>query len=185
MDRWRVLATCATPRFRYHAGMPTDNQTPLQDPGTDQAGRVLRQFRIVFNAVKVHFRQVETAAGIGGAQVWALSVIRSRPGVGVSELGRSMDVHQSTASNLVKVLLERGMVRAVKDTEDRRALGLHLTEAGEAVLAAAPAPFSGILPGALAGLEPDTLARLEADLEILITALQADRAGGKVLMAEL
>lgn len=165
--------------------MPSELQTPLQDPGTDQAGRVLRQFRIVFNAVKVHFRQVETAAGIGGAQVWALSVIRTRPGVGVSDLGRAMDVHQSTASNLVKVLLERGMVRAVKDTEDRRALGLHLTEAGQAVLEAAPAPFSGILPGALAGLEPDTLARLESDLEVLITALQADRAGGKVLMAEL
>ncbi|WLI91194.1 MarR family transcriptional regulator [Massilia sp. R2A-15] len=165
--------------------MPSDLPTPTPDPGTDQAGRVLRQFRIVFNAVKVHFRQVETAAGIGGAQVWALSVIRSRPGVGVSELGRSMDVHQSTASNLVKVLLERGMVRAVKDTEDRRALGLHLTEAGAAVLEAAPAPFSGILPGALAGLEPDTLARLETDLDALINALQADRAGGKVLLADL
>jgi DNA-binding MarR family transcriptional regulator len=156
-----------------------------QDPGSDPAGRVLRQFRVVFNAVKVHFRQVESAAGIGGAQVWALSVIQARPGVGISDLGRAMDVHQSTASNLVKLLLERDLVLAVKDTVDRRAIGLHLTEAGAAVLSAAPGPFSGVLPDALAGLDPRTLARLERDLEKLIAALQADRAGAGVLLADL
>lgn len=165
--------------------MPPDTDIFLPAPGTDPAGRVLRQFRVVFNAVKVHFRQVESAAGIGGAQVWALSVIQARPGIGVSDLGRAMDVHQSTASNLVKLLLEREMVLAIKDTVDRRALGLHLTEAGAAVLRAAPAPFSGILPDALAGLDPRTLARLERDLETLIAALQADRAGAGVLMADL
>jgi DNA-binding MarR family transcriptional regulator len=164
--------------------MPSDTTTPSQQPGSDQAGRVLRQFRIVFNAVKVHFRQVETAAGIGGAQVWALSVIQARPGIGVSELGRAMDVHQSTASNLVKPLLEREMVIAVKGKVDRRALALHLTEAGEAVLRAAPAPFSGVLPGALAGLDPRTLGRLEQDLDALITALEADRAGAEITLAD-
>ncbi|HEU4372613.1 MAG TPA: MarR family winged helix-turn-helix transcriptional regulator [Telluria sp.] len=165
--------------------MHPDNDISPQDPGNDPAGRVLRQFRVVFNAVKVHFRQVESVAGIGGAQVWALSVIQARPGVGVSELGRAMDVHQSTASNLVKLLLERDLARAVKDTVDRRAIGLHLTEAGTAVLSAAPGPFSGILPDALAGLDPRTLARLERDLEKLIAALQADRAGAGVLLADL
>ena len=45
--------------------------------------RVLRQFRVVFNAVKTHFRQVEREAGVGGAQLWALSVIDRRPGIGV------------------------------------------------------------------------------------------------------
>ena len=56
--------------------------TELPDP--DSATRVLRQFRIVFNSVKTHFRQVEQAAGLGGAQVWALSVIRDQPGIGVT-----------------------------------------------------------------------------------------------------
>lgn len=165
--------------------MPPINATPPDDPGNDPAGRVLRQFRIVFNAVKLHFRQVESAAGVGGAQVWALSVIQARPGVGVSELGRAMDVHQSTASNLVKTLIERDMVLAVKDTADRRALGLHLTDAGAAVLRAAPAPFAGVLPDALAGLDAATLGRLEQDLDRLIAALAADRSSAGIPLAEL
>ena len=44
--------------------------------------RVLRRFRLVFNAVKTHFQQVEKKAGVGGAQFWALSVIRAHPGLG-------------------------------------------------------------------------------------------------------
>ncbi|WP_426191620.1 MarR family winged helix-turn-helix transcriptional regulator [Massilia sp. DWR3-1-1] len=165
--------------------MPTDLSTLRLDPGSDQAGRVLRQFRIVFNAVKLHFRQVETAAGIGGAQVWALSVIQCRPGIGVSDLGRAMDVHQSTASNLVKVLLERALISAVRDRDDRRALGLHLTAAGAAVLTAVPGPFAGVLPGALAQLDPAVLMRLEGDLELLIASLQADRGAAVLPLAEL
>lgn len=165
--------------------MPNDLSSAPLDPGSDQAGRVLRQFRIVFNAVKLHFRQVETAAGIGGAQVWALSVIQNRPGVGVSDLGRAMDVHQSTASNLVKVLLERELISAVRDRDDRRALGLHLTEAGSKVLSAVPGPFAGVLPGALAQLDPAILARLETDLDALIASLQADRSAATVLLADI
>lgn len=165
--------------------MPTENTSPSADPGSDQAGRVLRQFRIVFNAVKLHFRQVETAAGIGGAQVWALSVIQCRPGIGVSELGRAMDVHQSTASNLVKALLERELISSVRDRDDRRALGLHLAAAGAAVLATVPGPFAGILPDALGQLDPAILGRLEGDLDTLIATLQADRGGASVLLAEL
>ncbi|HAV36987.1 MAG TPA: MarR family transcriptional regulator, partial [Massilia sp.] len=50
----------------------------------------LRQFRIVFNAVKNHFRQVERDAGLGGAQLWALSVIAQSPGIGVTDLARAL-----------------------------------------------------------------------------------------------
>jgi hypothetical protein len=46
---------------------------------TQPSTRVLRQFRVVFNSVKTHFRQVEREAGLGGAQLWALSVIQRRP----------------------------------------------------------------------------------------------------------
>ena len=154
-------------------------------PEAEPATRVLRQFRIVFNAIKVHFRQVEKDAGMGGAQVWALSVIASSPGIGVSELGRAMDVHQSTASNLIKPLLERAMILGVKDPADRRALGLHITTEGECVLRHAPAPFSGVLPDALAGLDGATLNRLEQDLATLIAALAADESSAATPLAEL
>jgi DNA-binding MarR family transcriptional regulator len=150
------------------------------------ATRVLRQFRIVFNAVKTHFRQVEKQAGIAGAQLWALSVLQGSPGIGVSELARALDVHQSTASNLVKTLLGQGMIVAARDGSDKRAVTLALTALGAGVLSAAPMPFAGVLPDALAGLDAATLARLEQDLGVLIGALgQVDAGSANTLLSDL
>jgi DNA-binding MarR family transcriptional regulator len=147
--------------------------------------RVLRQFRIVFNAVKSHFRQVEREAGLGGAQLWALSVIERAPGIGVTDLARELDIHQSTASNLVKVLTDRGLVEAVREGLDRRSVSIRLLPDGQAVLKSAPMPFAGVLPDALSALDPVTLDRLEQDLARLIAQLAADEHGAKVPLAQL
>ena len=152
-------------------------------PADEPAGRVLRRFRVVFNAVKTHFREVEKQAGLAGAQLWALSVIRERPGLGVTELARAMDVHQSTASNLVKVLLEQELVGAKKNGTDRRTVQLRVLPAGTRALRRTAGPFVGILPTALASLDASTLARLDKDLAKVVAALGADKRGARVLIA--
>lgn len=150
----------------------------------EPAVRVLRRFRVVFNAVKNHFREVEKKAGVAGAQLWALSVVRDRPGIGVSDLARAMDVHQSTASNLVKTLLERSLIEARKGSTDRRTVQLHLLPAGSKVLRRAPGPFAGVLPEALAALDAHTLSRLDKDLGALIDALNADKRNAGIPLGQ-
>ncbi|MEO5881007.1 MAG: MarR family winged helix-turn-helix transcriptional regulator [Caldimonas sp.] len=146
--------------------------------------RVLRRFRLVFNAVKAHFQQVEKLAGVGGAQLWALSVVAARPGLGVTHLAREMDVHQSTASNLVRSLVERGLITATRASADRRAVQLHLLPAGRRVLRRAPGPLAGLLPQALDSLDEATLARLDADLARLIDVLGVDLGHAKVPLGQ-
>jgi DNA-binding MarR family transcriptional regulator len=138
------------------------------------AARVLRRFRIVFNAVKTHFRDVEKRAGIAGAQVWALSVIRDRPGIGVGDLANAMDIHQSTASNLLRPLIEKELVVADRAHADKRLVRLQLSAAGAKALKKAPGPFTGVLPQALARLDTRTLTRLDRDLGAVVALLGAD-----------
>ncbi|MGH8854694.1 MAG: MarR family winged helix-turn-helix transcriptional regulator, partial [Telluria sp.] len=135
--------------------------------------------------VKTHFRQVERETGVGGAQLWALSVIDRHPGIGATGLARELDIHQSTASNLVRSLVERGFVVGTREGADRRNVALRTLPEGVAVLASAPLPFAGVLPDALAGLDRETLGRLEQDLERLIAQLDADPEAGKVPLAQL
>lgn len=149
------------------------------------AVRVLRQFRLVFNTVKTHFQQVEKSVGLGGAQVWALSVVRERPGIGVNDLARAMDVRQPTASNLVKALVDGDMVEVRKDERDRRAVMLYLRPEGAKVLRRAPRPFTGVLPQALESLDPATLRRMERDLAVLIKVLGADERGASIPLAQM
>jgi DNA-binding MarR family transcriptional regulator len=164
--------------------------TPVAQPANDQSAaqgavRVLRQFRLVFNTVKTHFQQMEKRAGLGGAQVWALSVVRDRPGIGVNELARALDVRQPTASNLVKALAEQDLIEVRKDDRDGRAVMLHVRPAGARVLRRAPGPFTGVLPEALATLDPATLERLEQDLGVLIKVLGADERGANIPLSQM
>ncbi len=156
-----------------------------QEDSAETQKQVLRRFRIVFNAVKTHFRQVEKSLGIGGAQLWALSLIQERPGIGVSDLAQSMDVHQSTASNLVKALVEQKLVVTSKSELDGRAVVLTILPAAARLLKKAPAPFAGVLPDALARLAPEALERLDQDLGQLITLLEADERAGNTPLGHL
>jgi DNA-binding MarR family transcriptional regulator len=177
--------------FDYHSAMQSNNPTEKKFAGQTGAAasssptRVLRQFRVVFNAVKTHFRNVEKTAGIGGSQLWALSVVQQRPGISVGELARALDVHQTTASNLLKSLAAQGLIAMDRNGTDRRAVTVTLLPAGEVRLGSAPAPFAGVLPDALATLDAGTLARMEHDLNILITALEAGTAGTDIPLADL
>jgi len=152
---------------------------------TDSGQRVLRQFRQVFNAVKTHFQRVERKAGIGGAQLWALSIVRDHPGRGVNALAAAMDIKQSTTSNLVKGLIERGLIAAERSGPDRRAVQLFVLPPARRVLQRAPGPLSGVLPDALAKLDPQALGRLERDLAALIEALGADQRAATKPLADM
>ncbi len=150
----------------------------------EPAAQVLRRFRLVFNAIKTHFQQVEKKAGVGGAQLWALSVVRDRPDIGVNDLAQTMDIHQSTASNLVKTLITRGLVVGAKNGADRRTVQLRILPAGMAVLRRAPGPMTGVLPQALASLDARTLKRMDEDLAKLITALNADERAANIPLGQ-
>lgn len=167
---------------------PTSASLPLPDlmnAPDEQAAVVLRRFRVVFNSVRTHFKQVEKQVGLGGAQVWALSIIRDQPGIGLGALARNMDVHQSTASNLIKGLLQKGMIRADKGLVDKRQVKLVALPEALTLLKQVPGPFEGVLPEALEKLPAQTLQRLDHDLAELIALLKADETTGSIPLAQL
>lgn len=175
----------ASPKRAAAASAPQAAAPPAVEPPLQPEVRVLRQFRLVFNAVKRHFQQVEKKAGIGGAQVWALSLVAEHAGIGVNQLAKAMDVHQTTASNLVKAMVSGGMVVAERSGADRRAVQLSILPKGQQVLRKAPGPFTGVLPEALASLDAATLERLNHDLNLLITALSADDHAAGIPLAQM
>lgn len=146
---------------------------------------VLRRFRVVFNAVRTHFRQMEKEVGLGGAQVWALSIIANSPGIGMGRIAAEMDIHQSTTSNLVKELQRKKLISVAKAVEDRRNAQIHALPAGLQLLEGVQGPFAGVLPSALDQLDGAALKRLDRDLGALIAILQADETAAEIPLANL
>lgn len=171
------------------AAMPDRNPAPASPLGSasddDLSTQVLRQFRIVFSEVRGHFQQIEKAAGIGGAQMWALSLVGREAGLGVTDLAHHMHIHQSTASNLVRQLLRRGLIRSEKSAVDKRSVQLHLLPPGQALLDRTPGPHEGVLPHALRQQSERHLKALQRSLAALIETLQASDEAGEVLLADM
>jgi DNA-binding MarR family transcriptional regulator len=140
---------------------------------------VLEQFRIIFKSVKKHFQWVEQQTGVSGAQLWALAVIERTPGLRVSELARSLAIHQSTASNLLDRLEGRRLLRREREKSDQRVVRLFLTAKGRSIVAAAPRPLEGVLPDALSRLPEAQLAALKEQLDGVLRLMRVRDASGK------
>lgn len=96
-----------------------------------------------------------------------------------------MDIHQSTASNLIKVLLKKELIVMTKSADDRRSVHLKILPAGRKLLNKVSGPFEGVLPAALSSLEPAVLARMDNDLHQLIRLINADEAAGEIPLSEI
>lgn len=135
---------------------------------TVPAAEALKKFRIIFAAVRQHFRAVEKACGVSGAQVWVLAALAGQSGMRVTELARQLSIHQSTASNLLHKTEKAGLVKRTRSQKDQRVVELDITDAGRAVLDKAPKPYTGLLPHTLNEMSEADLAGLNDSLNKVI-----------------
>jgi len=193
----RALPKLVTPDSRRSPPDRSAARTARKSQGTRGRGSaretdrllemaVLEQFRLIFRSAKKHFQWVRERTGISGAQLWLLAEVQRRPGIRVTELAKSMAVHQSTASNLIERLETGGFVLRQRSSQDQRVVHLSLTRTGRETIARAPRPLYGVLLDALSGLKEADLAQLRTLLERLAGRMKVRDRGGKwIPLAEM
>jgi DNA-binding MarR family transcriptional regulator len=168
----------------------TASVTPVKRKAAGKKGRpgqraaaleVLKKFRQVFRAAKVHFNAVEKRAGVTGAQLWALCELDEQPGVRVTDLAAAMALHQSTVSNLIDKLMRKRLIRRDRGDVDGRVVRLYLTAAGERIVRSAPRPGRGVLPHALEHLPPTALRGLDQQLSNLLRRMRVKAVDGALI----
>lgn len=132
------------------------------------ASSALKDFRIIFNSVKKHFKQVEELCGISSSQLWVLWELHKTPGLKVSELAGKLAIHQSTASNLIEKAAKKALISKKREDQDQRVVRLYLTEAGREIVKKAPDSPRGVLTEAIDQLSVEDLVQLQNSLEKLI-----------------
>ena len=141
---------------------------------------------MIFGSARIHDADVRRISGISGSQLWALSEIARSEGLSVNGLSDRMALHQTTASNLVNALVERKLIRRVRDGGDQRVVHLHLTVDGKRLLLRTPGPYDGLLVDALRHLDSEDLERLHGSLDVLVSVMRrtAKASAGESLMGE-
>ena len=157
--------------------------TALQN---EQAALALKKFRVIFRSIKKHFQFIEKQCRISGSQLWALALVAEAPGIRVSELAERLSIHQSTASNLIDLLVRKKLMSKRRSRTDNRIVKLYVTEAGKEIVELAPKPLRGILPDALEQLPPEKLELLNLCLGDLLEVMEArDEDGSGIPLADL
>ncbi|MDH5232899.1 MAG: MarR family transcriptional regulator [Gammaproteobacteria bacterium] len=133
---------------------------------------VLKNLRVVVRTTQAHSRWVEKSTGVSGAQLWAMWELFAKPGQKVSDLSRTLSIHQSTASNMLDKLEERGLIRRDRSGPDQRVVQLFLTSRGTEVLSDAPRPAQGAIINALNALSDNDLQQLNQGLGALMANMQ-------------
>lgn len=159
------MATKKTPRAEQ-AQQDTDAaETPLHM-------EALKKLRIVIRAAQRHSNWIEKQCGVSGAQLWVMQELYETPGARVGEIADKLEIHQTTASNLLDALVKRGLIVKERDREDQRVVHLVLSKEGTAVLEKAPKPARGLMPEALRKMDENGLAELNRGLQALLDVIE-------------
>lgn len=145
--------------------------TSQATPESPLALEVLQQFRMIYGAMRRHFREMEERCGLTGSQMWILQEIQRSPGLGVNDLAGLLGIHQSTCSQIVDKLVAAGYLAKEHPHPDKRRVGLYLADTGVKAIAALPGPAEGLLPHALASIPSVALKTLHIHLSELIQHL--------------
>ena len=83
-----------------------------------------------------------------------LVLLASNPGVNQKQLGQALDISAPNMAITLDRLVESGWVERVRSTQDRRAMLIHLTDAGRELVSRAEAIAATMEQGSLRMLSP-------------------------------
>jgi DNA-binding MarR family transcriptional regulator len=130
--------------------------------------------RPVLLRVGRELRREARAVGISPEQVSLLVAIKHEPGIGVRELAARERVSAPAMSKHVDRLERDGLVARTPSADDRRRVGLTLTDEGRRVLRRVRSRRTAWLVSRLGELSPAELAAVEAAVEPLSHLLRED-----------
>lgn len=130
----------------------------------DQAESLFRAFRVVRRRV---LARPIGMAGLPGAHLELLNLVRRYPGVRTREAARHLHLASNTVSTLASHLDDAGLLERRRDDTDGRGVRLYLTAAAVDELTDWRDQRLGLLTQALSALEPADRAQIIATLPAL------------------
>lgn len=99
---------------------------------------LLISLRKVIRAIDLHSKHLSKTSGLTSPQLLILLEIDKATGINSSQVAKNINLSAATVTNILDRLENKALVSRVRDTKDKRKVGLYLTEKGKALLLNAP-----------------------------------------------
>jgi DNA-binding MarR family transcriptional regulator len=135
---------------------------------TDRAVLVASELRPVILRLARELRRETAQFGITSRQATLLWLVRSSPGASLSDLAAEEGISPPALSTHVDRLAQQGLIERTRSDDDRRRVGLELTDAGARVLRSVRERRTAWLASRLAALSSRDLTAVERALPALL-----------------
>ncbi|MEW6996104.1 MarR family winged helix-turn-helix transcriptional regulator [Colwelliaceae bacterium BS250] len=99
---------------------------------------LLIALRKVIRAIDLHSKHLSKTSGLTSPQLLIMLEIDKVSGVNSSQVAKAVNLSAATVTNIIDRLENKNLVSRVRDLQDKRKVGLFLTEDGKAILLKAP-----------------------------------------------
>jgi DNA-binding MarR family transcriptional regulator len=103
----------------------------------DLGDQVIVALRRVIRAVDLHSRTLVESHGLTGPQALILKALQNGS-LTAGELATRVNLSQGTVTDILNRLEQRGLIKRIRDTEDRRRVLVEATKAGIGILEKSP-----------------------------------------------
>jgi DNA-binding MarR family transcriptional regulator len=143
---------------------------------------ILRSLRKITRAIDIYSRQLASKHGLTGPQLVCLRAMKRRGPITLGELAREVELSQATVTGIIDRLSSQELVQRERNTDDRRRVTVHLTPAGETIIAKAPSPLQERFREELSLLPDTEQAQIEAVLVRVVKMMDAEHIDAAPLL---
>jgi len=152
-----------------------DNQPALNDtPPHDSIREIIYLIRRLMQAGYLYTKELNKKYNVSAPQLNCLIALSENGSLPPSQIARHIMVKSSTVTGVIDRLEQKGLVRRIRNSRDRRVITIELTDEGEKLAQHAPPPIQQKIVDGLKGLSPEQKEQIDRNLNLLIQMLDAD-----------
>ncbi|XOV77639.1 MAG: MarR family winged helix-turn-helix transcriptional regulator [Aestuariibacter sp.] len=135
---------------------------------------LLVALRRVIRAIDLRSKQLSKEVGLTGPQLLVLQNIGKTPGIMVRQIAENINLSPATVTSILDRLEARELAQRVRSTEDKRRVGVFLTEDGEKALTSAPLPLQEHFINRFSKLQEWEQSQMVATMQRIASMMDAD-----------
>jgi DNA-binding MarR family transcriptional regulator len=136
---------------------------------------LLVALRKVIRAIDIRSKELSRDVGLTGPQLIVLQQVGKNPGVMVKEIAQHITLSPATVTSILDRMESRGHVNRVRSTQDKRKVGVFLTDVGQSLLDKAPLPLQEHFLNRFNAIEEWEQSQMVATMQRIATMMDAQK----------
>ncbi|TWX67023.1 MarR family winged helix-turn-helix transcriptional regulator [Colwellia sp. C1TZA3] len=143
---------------------------------------LLISLRKVIRAIDLHSKHLNKTSGLTGPQLLIMLEIDKEYSINSSQVAKRVNLSPATVTNIIDRLENKNLITRVRYTQDKRKVGLYLTDDGKALLLKAPQALQEHFIEKFSNLAQWEQSQLLSSMERLSEMMDADKIDAAPLL---